>query len=156
PSSARAARSPPLRAWSARACSTPYSRHSFSTTHCNAASVLLARSWRSRLCSRAIHIQATRRSSGDWRAISAAAAPIPRFARRRVPWPRATPSAGLTHSYQSVTVQKGGATMPIRIVTTHLEFEGQIEEKRVVLEGEEPPVWGEEAELRLVGKPTPR
>jgi xanthine dehydrogenase YagR molybdenum-binding subunit len=46
--------------------------------------------------------------------------------------------------------------MPIRIVTTHLEFEGQIEEKRVVLEGEEPPVWGKEAELRLVGKPTPR
>jgi xanthine dehydrogenase YagR molybdenum-binding subunit len=46
--------------------------------------------------------------------------------------------------------------MPIRIVTTHLEFEGQVEEKRVVIEGEEPPVWGQDAELRLVGKPTPR
>lgn len=46
--------------------------------------------------------------------------------------------------------------MPIRIVTTHLEFEGQVEEKRVVLEGEEPPVWGPEAQLQLVGKPTPR
>ncbi|MGE5335138.1 MAG: xanthine dehydrogenase family protein molybdopterin-binding subunit, partial [Nitrososphaerota archaeon] len=46
--------------------------------------------------------------------------------------------------------------MPIRIVTTHLEFEGQVEEKRVVLEGEEPPVWGPEAQLQLVGKPTAR
>ena len=46
--------------------------------------------------------------------------------------------------------------MPIRIVTTHLEFEGQVEEKRVVLEGEEPPVWGPEAQLQVVGKPTPR
>ena len=44
--------------------------------------------------------------------------------------------------------------MPIRIVTTHLEFEGQVEEKRVVLEGEEPPVWGPEAQLQIVGKPT--
>ncbi|HET9980149.1 MAG TPA: molybdopterin cofactor-binding domain-containing protein, partial [Ktedonobacterales bacterium] len=46
--------------------------------------------------------------------------------------------------------------MPIRIVTTHLEFEGQVEEVRVVLEGEEPPVWGEDAQLQLVGKPTVR
>ncbi len=46
--------------------------------------------------------------------------------------------------------------MPIRIVTTHLEFEGQVEEKRVVLEGDEPPVWGPEAQLQIVGKPTPR
>lgn len=46
--------------------------------------------------------------------------------------------------------------MPIRIVTTHLEFEGQVEEKRVVLEGEEPPVWGPDAQLRLIGKPTAR
>ena len=46
--------------------------------------------------------------------------------------------------------------MPIRIVTTHLEFEGEIEEKRVVMEGEEPPVWGEDAELLIVGKSTPR
>jgi xanthine dehydrogenase YagR molybdenum-binding subunit len=46
--------------------------------------------------------------------------------------------------------------MPIRIVTTHLEFEGQVYEQRVVLEGEEPPVWGADAELRVVGQPTPR
>src|SRR6185437_9334009 len=46
--------------------------------------------------------------------------------------------------------------MPIRIVTTHLEFEGQVEEVRVVLEGEEPPVWGQEAQLQIVGKPTTR
>lgn len=46
--------------------------------------------------------------------------------------------------------------MPIRIVTTHLEFEGQVEEKRVVLEGDEPPVWGPEAQLTVVGKPTTR
>ena len=46
--------------------------------------------------------------------------------------------------------------MPIRIVTTHLEFEGQVEEVRVVLEGEEPPVWGEDAQLQVVGKPTTR
>jgi xanthine dehydrogenase YagR molybdenum-binding subunit len=46
--------------------------------------------------------------------------------------------------------------MPIRIVTTHLEFEGQLQEVRVLLEGEEPPVWGPEAELRVVGKGTPR
>lgn len=52
--------------------------------------------------------------------------------------------------------QAKGRPMPIRIVTTHLEFEGQVEEKRVVLEGEEPPVWGPDAELALVGKPTPR
>ncbi|MBF6589230.1 MAG: xanthine dehydrogenase family protein molybdopterin-binding subunit [Ktedonobacterales bacterium] len=46
--------------------------------------------------------------------------------------------------------------MPIRIVTTHLEFEGAVEEKRVVLEGDEPPVWGPEAELKIVGQGTPR
>jgi xanthine dehydrogenase YagR molybdenum-binding subunit len=46
--------------------------------------------------------------------------------------------------------------MPIRIVTTRLEFEGQVSEQRVVLEGEEPPVWGAGAELKIVGKPTPR
>lgn len=46
--------------------------------------------------------------------------------------------------------------MPIRIVTTRLEFEGQVYEQRVVLEGDEPPVWGSDAELRVVGKATPR
>src|SRR5512142_853145 len=46
--------------------------------------------------------------------------------------------------------------MPIRIVTTRLEFEGQVSEQRVVLEGEEPPVWGVDADLKIVGKPTPR
>jgi xanthine dehydrogenase YagR molybdenum-binding subunit len=46
--------------------------------------------------------------------------------------------------------------MPVRIVTTHLEFEGQVYEQRVVLEGDEPPVWGPEAELRVVGTATPR
>jgi|SRR5579871_181115 xanthine dehydrogenase YagR molybdenum-binding subunit len=46
--------------------------------------------------------------------------------------------------------------MPIRIITTHLEFEGQISEQRVVMEGEEPAVWGPEAELAVVGKVTPR
>ena len=46
--------------------------------------------------------------------------------------------------------------MPIRIVTTHLEFEGQVYEQRVVLEGDEPPVWGPDAELRVVGTATPR
>ncbi len=46
--------------------------------------------------------------------------------------------------------------MPIRIVTTHLEFEGEVYEQRVVMEGEEPAVWGADAELNVVGKPTPR
>ncbi len=46
--------------------------------------------------------------------------------------------------------------MPIRIVTTHLEFEGVVSEQRVVLEGDEPPVWGASADLKIVGKPTPR
>jgi len=46
--------------------------------------------------------------------------------------------------------------MPVRIMTTHSEFEGQIMEQRFVMEGEEPPAWGPEAELRLIGKPTPR
>lgn len=46
--------------------------------------------------------------------------------------------------------------MPIRIVTTRLEFEGEVIEQRVMLEGEEPAVWGADAELRVVGKPTPR
>lgn len=46
--------------------------------------------------------------------------------------------------------------MPIRIITTHLEFEGQVSEQRVVMEGDEPPVWGPDAELRVVGKPIAR
>ncbi len=46
--------------------------------------------------------------------------------------------------------------MPIRIVTTRLEFEGQVYEQRVVLEGDEPPVWDAAADLHVVGKPTPR
>ncbi len=46
--------------------------------------------------------------------------------------------------------------MPIRIITTHLEFEGQVSEQRVVMEGDEPPVWGPDADLSLVGHPTPR
>src|SRR5215468_8523261 len=46
--------------------------------------------------------------------------------------------------------------MPVRIVTTHLEFEGQVYEQRVVLEGDEPPVWGPDAELSVVGNSTPR
>lgn len=46
--------------------------------------------------------------------------------------------------------------MPIRIITTHLEFEGQVTEQRVVMEGDEPPVWGPDANLRVVGKPTAR
>ena len=46
--------------------------------------------------------------------------------------------------------------MPVRIITTHLEFEGQVQETRVVMEGEEPPVWGPDAQLRVVGQPTPR
>ncbi len=46
--------------------------------------------------------------------------------------------------------------MPIRIITTHLEFEGQVSEQRVVMEGDEPPVWGPEAQLTVVGKSIPR
>ncbi|HEX8997943.1 MAG TPA: xanthine dehydrogenase family protein molybdopterin-binding subunit [Ktedonobacterales bacterium] len=46
--------------------------------------------------------------------------------------------------------------MPIRIVTTHLEFEGEVYEQRVVMEGEEPAVWGADAELSVVGKPMAR
>ncbi len=46
--------------------------------------------------------------------------------------------------------------MPIRIVTTHVEFEGVVYEQRVVMEGDEPAVWGADADLRVVGKPTPR
>jgi xanthine dehydrogenase YagR molybdenum-binding subunit len=44
----------------------------------------------------------------------------------------------------------------VRIITTHLEFEGNVEETRVVMEGDEPAVWGPDAELRVVGRPTPR
>ncbi|HEV7129609.1 MAG TPA: xanthine dehydrogenase family protein molybdopterin-binding subunit, partial [Ktedonobacterales bacterium] len=46
--------------------------------------------------------------------------------------------------------------MPVRIITTHLEFEGEFEETHVVMEGEEPPVWGPDANLTIVGQPTPR
>lgn len=46
--------------------------------------------------------------------------------------------------------------MSIRIVTTHTEFEGRVYEQRVVMEGEEPPVWGPDAELAVVGTPQPR
>ncbi|WIG61304.1 MAG: Periplasmic aromatic aldehyde oxidoreductase, molybdenum binding subunit YagR [Ktedonobacterales bacterium] len=46
--------------------------------------------------------------------------------------------------------------MPIRIITTHLEFEGQVSEQRVVIEGDEPPVWGPDAALSIVGTPQPR
>src|SRR5579863_10572540 len=41
-------------------------------------------------------------------------------------------------------------------MTTHLEFEGQINEQRFVMEGEEPPTWGPDAQLSVVGKPIPR
>ena len=41
-------------------------------------------------------------------------------------------------------------------MTTHLEFEGQISEQRFVMEGEEPPTWGPDADLSVVGKPIPR
>ena len=46
--------------------------------------------------------------------------------------------------------------MPIRIITTHMEFEGQVSEQRVVMEGDEPPVWGADAELGVVGQPASR
>ena len=46
--------------------------------------------------------------------------------------------------------------MPIRIITTHLEFEGQVSEQRVVMEGDEPPVWGPDADLSVVGQPASR
>ncbi|HEY7982602.1 MAG TPA: xanthine dehydrogenase family protein molybdopterin-binding subunit [Ktedonobacterales bacterium] len=46
--------------------------------------------------------------------------------------------------------------MTIRVITTKLEFEGQITEQRVVMEGDEPEPWGEDAALRVVGQPTPR
>jgi xanthine dehydrogenase YagR molybdenum-binding subunit len=46
--------------------------------------------------------------------------------------------------------------VPIRVISTHLEFEGQVSETRVVMEGEEPPTWGPDAALGVVGRPTPR
>ena len=46
--------------------------------------------------------------------------------------------------------------MPVRVITTHFEFEGEVSETKVVLEGEEPPVWGPDARLHVVGRPTPR
>ncbi|HET9110902.1 MAG TPA: xanthine dehydrogenase family protein molybdopterin-binding subunit [Ktedonobacterales bacterium] len=46
--------------------------------------------------------------------------------------------------------------MPIRIITTRVEFEGQVSEQRVVMEGDEPPVWGADAALEVVGKAIPR
>jgi xanthine dehydrogenase YagR molybdenum-binding subunit len=44
----------------------------------------------------------------------------------------------------------------IKIITTKLEFEGQVSEQRVVMEGEEPEPWAEGAALRVVGTATPR
>jgi xanthine dehydrogenase YagR molybdenum-binding subunit len=44
----------------------------------------------------------------------------------------------------------------IKIITTKLEFEGQISEQRVVMEGDEPEPWAPDAELDVVGKATPR
>ncbi len=46
--------------------------------------------------------------------------------------------------------------MTIHIITTHLEFEGNVEEVRVVMEGEEPEVWGPDTQLSVVGRATPR
>src|SRR5258708_16648063 len=46
--------------------------------------------------------------------------------------------------------------MPISMITSDLEFEGRVSEERVVMEGEEPAVWGEDAELRIVGKAAAR
>ncbi|HEX6818334.1 MAG TPA: xanthine dehydrogenase family protein molybdopterin-binding subunit, partial [Ktedonobacterales bacterium] len=46
--------------------------------------------------------------------------------------------------------------MPLRIMTTHLEFEGQITEQRFVMEGDEPASWGPADDLSVVGKPIPR
>lgn len=46
--------------------------------------------------------------------------------------------------------------MPVRIITTHLEFEGEVSEQRVVMEGDEPAVWGPNADLHIVGTPVTR
>ncbi|MFI5274070.1 MAG: xanthine dehydrogenase family protein molybdopterin-binding subunit [Ktedonobacterales bacterium] len=46
--------------------------------------------------------------------------------------------------------------LPIRIFYTNLEFEGRTYTQRVVMEGDEPPVWGADAELAVVGKPHAR
>jgi xanthine dehydrogenase YagR molybdenum-binding subunit len=44
----------------------------------------------------------------------------------------------------------------IKIITTKLEFEGQVSEQRVVMEGDEPEVWADDADLHVVGKAMPR
>jgi CO/xanthine dehydrogenase Mo-binding subunit len=46
--------------------------------------------------------------------------------------------------------------MSIRVVTTELEFEGRTYTQRVVMEGDEPPAWGDDAALSVVGTPQPR
>jgi xanthine dehydrogenase YagR molybdenum-binding subunit len=43
-----------------------------------------------------------------------------------------------------------------RIVKQKIEFEGRVEEREVVLEGDDLPIWGAEQPFRVVGTPVPR
>ncbi|MBI4279411.1 MAG: xanthine dehydrogenase family protein molybdopterin-binding subunit [Armatimonadetes bacterium] len=43
-----------------------------------------------------------------------------------------------------------------RLVRTKIEFEGRIEERDIVIEGDDIPAWGADASLELVGRPVPR
>src|SRR5215831_7525899 len=98
-------------------------------------------------------------STAPCQATSAAVARIQRFALPPAPSHARRPDL-LPFALAARLLAPGplakGKRMPVRIVTTHLEFEGQVYEQRVVLEGDEPPVWGPDAELSVVGTATPR
>src|SRR3954466_9338764 len=44
----------------------------------------------------------------------------------------------------------------VRVVRTKVTIEGRVHEETVILEGEEPPAWADDAQLRTVGRAIPR
>src|SRR5690242_9480770 len=105
-----------------------------------------------------MRIPATRRSTAAWPGICAAAAPILRSGPQRARSSGRVCRQPHSHAVRTEHAASQGFVrrtaererpMPIRIITTHLEFEGRVYEQRVVMEGEEPPVWGRDAELHV-------
>src|SRR5579875_1567056 len=91
-----------------------------------------------------------------WRATSAGAART--CASSRPPWRsrQAPPSVGVPGAAGGETRSpRGEETMP-RIIRQKIEFEGRIEERDMVIEGEDLPAWPPSQTFSVVGAPVPR
>src|SRR5207302_587989 len=97
------------------------------------------RSWPSAGCSGAPPGRPPKRSSAPWRATSAGAARTSGSG----PPPWRSPPKEAPHN------------MP-RIIRQKVEFEGRIEEREVVIEGDDLPVWAADERFTVVGTPVPR